>query len=378
MNFALSDDQKGLAELARKILGDKATHERAKEIEASAEGVDRELWRALADANLIGACLPEEFGGSGLGFFEQCLLLEEIGRAVAPVPYFAVLALGALPLAQFGSPAQKGEWLPGVIAGETFLTAALEEPDGEDLERPSTRAERDGAGWRLSGTKICVPAAHLAERILVPAATGQGRIGWFWIDPHASGVRMELQRATNREVVATLTLRRVRAKSQDVLGTLARGREIARWIGERAVAGLCAMQVGVAERALRMTARYTSERKQFDRPIGSFQAVHQRAGDAFVNVEAMRLTAQQAAFLLAENRPAALAVSVAKVWAADGGNFATYAAQHLHGGIGMDLDYPLHRSYIWTRRIELMLGTAARHLERIGDALAEQPAGGGR
>jgi len=179
-------------------------------------------------------------------------------------------------------------------------------------------------------------------------------------------------------VVATLTLRRVRAKSQDVLGTLARGREIARWIGERAVAGLCAMQVGVAERALRMTARYTSERKQFDRPIGSFQAVHQRAGDAFVNVEAMRLTAQQAAFLLAENRPAALAVSVAKVWAADGGNFATYAAQHLHGGIGMDLDYPLHRSYIWTRRIELMLGTAARHLERIGDALAEQPAGGGR
>ena len=295
MNFALSDDQKGLAELARKILGDKATHERAKEIEASAEGVDRELWRALADANLIGACLPEEFGGSGLGFFEQCLLLEEIGRAVAPVPYFAVLALGALPLAQFGSPAQKGEWLPGVIAGETFLTAALEEPDGEDLERPSTRAERDGAGWRLSGTKICVPAAHLAERILVPAATGQGRIGWFWIDPHASGVRMELQRATNREVVATLTLRRVRAKSQDVLGTLARGREIARWIGERAVAGLCAIQVGVAERALRMTARYTSERKQFDRPIGDFQAIQWKIAEMATDIDAAKLLIYRAA-----------------------------------------------------------------------------------
>jgi 3-oxocholest-4-en-26-oyl-CoA dehydrogenase beta subunit len=376
MNFALSDDQKSLIELARKILADKATHERAKEVEASEEGIDRELWRALAEANLLGACLPEEFGGSGLGFFELCLLLEEIGRAVAPVPYFATIALGALPLAEFGSAEQKRSLLPGVISGETLLSAALEEPDGDDLSRPSTRAERDGAGWRISGTKICVPIAHLAARVLVPASTGQGRVGWFWIDPKASGVRLELQRATNREPIATLHLRRAKAKSQDLLGTLARGREIARWLGERAVAGLCAMQVGVAERALRMTASYTTERKQFDRPIGSFQAVHQRAGDAFVNVEAMRLTAQQAAFLLAENRPATLAVSVAKVWAADGGNFTTYAAQHLHGGIGMDLDYPLHRSYIWTRRIELMLGTAARHLERIGDALADAPPGG--
>ncbi|MFI5316039.1 MAG: acyl-CoA dehydrogenase family protein [Myxococcota bacterium] len=375
MNFALSDDQKSLIELARKVLADKATHERTTAVEASAEGIDRELWRTLAGAGLLGAALPEEFGGGGLGFFELCLLLEEIGRAVAPVPYFAAIALAALPLAEFGSPEQKRSWLPGVISGETLLSAALEEPDGDDLERPSTRAERDGAGWRISGAKICVPIAGLAARVLVPAATGQGRIGWFWIDPTAPGVRLESQRATNREPVATLILKRAKAKSQDLLGTLARGREIARWLGERAVAGLCAMQVGVAERALRMTASYTSERKQFDRPIGSFQAVHQRAGDAFVNVEAMRLTAQQAAFLLAENRPAALAVSVAKVWAADGGNFTTYAAQHLHGGIGMDLDYPLHRSYLWTKRIELSLGTAARHLERIGDALARQPAG---
>ena len=373
MNFALSDDQKQLAELARKILGDKASHERSKAVEASAEGIDRELWKALAEANLLGACLPEEFGGSGLSFFELCLVLEEVGRAVAPVPYFAVLALGALPLAEFGSAEQKKAWLPGVIAGDTFLTAALEEPDCDDPLRPSTRAERDGAGWRISGTKICVPAAHVAERILVPASTGQGRMGLFWIDPKGPGVKLELQRATNREVIAALTLRRAKARATDLLGTIAKGREIARWISERAIAGLCAMQVGVADRALRMTARYTAERKQFDRPIGSFQAVHQRAGDAFINVEAMRLTAQQAAFLLAENRPASLAVSVAKIFAADGGNHATYAAQHLHGGIGMDLDYPLHRSYIWTRRIELMLGSAARHLERIGDALAAQP-----
>src|SRR4029077_16831550 len=185
----------------------KATHGRTKAIEASPEGIDRELWKALADANLIGACLPEEFGGSGLSFFELCLLLEEVGRAVAPVPFFAAVALGALPLAEFGSLEQKKGWLPGLLAGATLLTPALEEPDGEDPLRPSTRAERDGAGWRISGTKICVPLAHVATRVLVPASTGQGRMGLFWIDPKASGVRLELQRATNREVVATLTLK---------------------------------------------------------------------------------------------------------------------------------------------------------------------------
>ena len=304
MNFALSEDQKSLVELARKILQDRATHERLKAVEASADGIDRELWRELAAANLVGACLPEELGGSGLGFFELCLVLEEIGRAVAPVPYFATVVLGALPLAQFGSAEQKKSLLPGVISGETLLTAALEEPDSDDLERPSTRAERDGAGWRLSGTKLTVPIAQHAARVLVPASTGQGRIGWFWIDPSAPGVRLEVQRVTSREPVATMTLRRAKAKSQDLLGTLARGREIARWIGERALAGLCAMQVGVADRALRMTAAYTTERKQFDRPIGSFQAVHQRAADAFIDLEAIRMSTWEAIYRLANRMPA--------------------------------------------------------------------------
>jgi len=376
MNFAYSDDQKALAELARKILADKATHERIGAIEKSSDGFDRELWSELAKANLLGACLPEDFGGSGLGMLELCLLLEEIGRAVAPVPFWATLALGALPIAQFGSTQQKAAFLPGVVAGETVLTGAFEEADADDPARPSTRAVRDGSAWRLTGTKVCVPAAHIATRVLVPASVGGGRVGLFLVDPKAKGVKLEMQRATSREPVATLKLARAKVGAADVLGTLARGKEMIAWITERAITGLCALQVGVADRALRMTAKYTSERKQFDRPIGSFQAVHQRAADAYVNLEAMRLTMQQAAFLLAENRPATLAVSVAKIWAADGGNHATYAAQHLHGGIGMDNDYPLHRSYLWTRQIELTLGSAARHLERLGDALAELPPGG--
>ncbi len=374
MNFAYSEDQEALRELGRKILADRATHERLCEIEAGDEGVDLDLWHELAQANLVGACLPSEYGGMDLGVFELCILLEEVGRHVAPVPLWATLALAALPIAQFGSESQKHAWLPSVIAGDTILSGAIEEPDATDPLRPSTSAERDGDGFRLFGSKICVPAAHLAARILVPAHTGNEGLGLFLVDPQGQGVAVERQRATNREPVFTLKLEGAAVPAKDVLGDPERGAELLEWTLERAVTGLCAMQIGVADRALQMTAEYTREREQFNRPIGSFQAVHQRAGDAYIQLEAMRLTTAQAAHQLALGRSAPLEVSVAKVWACDGGAFVTYAAQHLHGGIGLDNDYPLHRSYLWARHIELTLGSASRHIERIGDILADTPA----
>ena len=372
MNFNPSEDQAALLELARKILGEQASHERLVEIEQSAEGIDRELWRELARANLVGACLPEEHGGMDLGLFELCILLEEVGRHVAPVPLWATLALAALPIAEFGSAEQKKRWLPGVVSGETILTGALEEPNATDPRRPSTLAEPDGDGVRLFGTKICVPAAAVAARILVPAKLGEG-IGLFLLDPAAEGLRIEAQRATNREPVATLHLEGARVAPDDRLVSGDAGADAMVWLIERATTGLCAMQVGVCDRALQMTAEYTREREQFDRPIGSFQAVHTRAADAYIQLEAMRLTTAQAAHHLALGSAASLEVSVAKVWAGDGGAFVTYAAQHLHGGIGIDNDYPLHRSYLWARHIELMLGSTSRHLERIGDTLADAP-----
>jgi alkylation response protein AidB-like acyl-CoA dehydrogenase len=360
MNFAYTEDQDALRELARKILGDLATHERLCEIEAGEDGWDRELWRELGRANLLGACLPEAHGGMGLGVFELCILLEETGRHVAPVPLWPTLCLAALPIARFGSEQQKSDLLPGVIAGETVLTGAFEESD--------TTAERAGDGWRLFGQKICVPAAHAARRVLVPAETGTGP-ALFLLDPSADGVRLERQRSTNREPLFTLFLEGAPVSEDDRLGTPEQGATILEWTLERATTGLCALQLGVADRALQMTAEYARERQQFDRPIGSFQAVHQRAADAYIQLEGMRLTLLQAAHRLEQNEPASLEVSVAKIWAAEGGNYTTYAAQHLHGGIGMDNDYPLHRSYLWTRHIELLLGSSERHLEKLASSL---------
>src|SRR5262249_36979357 len=237
---------------------------------------------------------------------------------------------------------------------------------------PQTGPVRAGADWRLDGTKDCVPAAHLAAALVVPAATGDGRVGVFLVEPGASGVTLERQVATNKEPQARLTLAGARVAADGVLGDPARGRDIVEWLLDRALLGVCAVELGVAERALRITAQYTTERRQFYRPIGSFQAVQQRAADAWIDVEAIRLTAWQAAWRLAQGLPAREELLVAKFWAAEAGHRITYAAQHLHGGIGVDGDDPIHPHYLWSKALELTLGSGARQLARLGEAIAAE------
>ncbi len=370
MDFAFTAEQDALRELAQKIIGDHATHERLKVVERDPDWFDRDLWSALAKANLLGVALPEDVGGSGLGLIELCLLLEQVGACVAPVPAWATLVLGALPIVRFGSEAQRRQWLPGVASGETILTAGLVELPGEEPAAPALRAVKDGAGWRLDGAKDCVPAAHLAARVLVPARTGDGTVGVFLVDPRATGVASDRQLATNKEPQWRLELAGVKVAPDDVLGDPTGGRAIVDWLVERALVGLCAMELGVAERALRITAQYTTGRKQFDRPIATFQAVQQRCADAWIDVESIRLLLWQAAWRLEEGRPATEEIAAAKFWAAEGGHRVVYTAQHLHGGIGVDVDYPIHRYYLWSKAIELTLGSGARQLARLGEAIA--------
>jgi alkylation response protein AidB-like acyl-CoA dehydrogenase len=363
MDFAFTPEQDALRELARRILTDHVTHERLKAVEAGPDGFDRAAWEALARARLLGTAIPEAHGGSGLGFLEICLLLEEIGRTVAPVPAWPTLVLGALPVARFGSRAQQAALLPGLTTGEVVLSAALVEPDTDDPLQPVTAARRDGSRWRLDGTKTCVPAAHLAARLVVPART-DGTARLFLVDPHGAGVTLERQTATNRAPLGHVTL--AGAEGEEL------GADTAAlpWLVERAIVGLCAMQVGITDRALRMTAEYTIGREQFGRSIASFQAVHQRAADAYVDREAIRLTTWQAAWRLATDRPAATEVAIAKFFASEAAHRVVYAAQHLHGGIGVDVDYPVHRYYLWSKQCELTLGSGTRQLVRLGGELA--------
>ncbi|MFN8545708.1 MAG: acyl-CoA dehydrogenase family protein [Candidatus Binatia bacterium] len=374
MDFSLEEEQEALRDLALRIVGDLATHERLKLIDGDPDRVDRDLWAALARAQLLGVAVPEAQGGSGAGLVELGLVLEAAGRHCAPVPLWETLVLGALPIAQFGSAAQRERFLPAVARGELMLTAALVDVESEDPLAPTVTARRDGAGWRLDGVKMCVPAAHLAGTVLVPARTGEGTLGVFLLDPSGAGVTCERQATTQGSPHGLVRLSGAPVGADGVLGDAAGGRAIVGWMVERALAGLCVLQAGVVERALRMTAEYVSSREQFGKPIGKFQAVAQRAADAYIDVAAIRWTAWQAIWRLAQGLPAAEAVAVAKFWASEGGHRVVCAAQHLHGGIGIDLDYPLQRSYVWAKQIELTLGSATRHLLDIGASMADAPA----
>jgi len=369
MDFRFDEGMTAVSELSRKLFAERLTPAALKAVEAEDDRFAKKLWGELAHVGLLGTAIPEAYGGGGQGFLALCALLEEAGAHVAPLPLWATLVLGGLVVAEHGSEAQKKALLPGIASGETILTAALVEAEARDARDAETTAVKDGAGYRLTGEKTCVPAAHLAKKILVVARTGQGKLGLFFVDPKGEGVYLTRQVATTGEPQGHLTLKGAKVAAEDVLGDPEGGRAILDWLLPRATVALCAMELGVAKSVLKTTAAYTSQRQQFERPIATFQAVAQRAADAYIDVEAIRVSAWQAAWRLSEGLPATKEVAIAKYWASEGGHRVAYAAQHLHGGMGYDLDYPLHRYYVLSKLIELTLGGAHAQLAALGEEM---------
>jgi acyl-CoA dehydrogenase len=386
MDFSLSEAQTEIAGLVRKILSAQDTDEQ----HAAARSTEQRQWADLAEAGVLAAGLPEPLGGAGLGFAEQCSVLAEAGRAASPVPYLSSIVLGAGAIAAFGTAGQQRQWAVPAGDGSVLLTAALAEEDGDDPAVPSTRAERIGDGadgrWRLSGVKTAVPALPRADLVLVPATvTADGEEGadavlTFLVEPSDSGVAIAPQELTDSEPgegwanAGRLVLDGVVVDDSRVLGAPGRRGEVAGWLAARATVGLCALQAGVTERALELTARYARTREQFGRPVGSFQAVAQRLADAYIDVEAVRLTMWQAAWLLATRPPddaeTAAAVATAKFWAADAGHRVAHTAVHVHGGMGIDASYVVHRYFTAAKRAEFTLGGATAQLHRLGGLLA--------
>jgi alkylation response protein AidB-like acyl-CoA dehydrogenase len=367
MDWNLSEEQQAAAGLAAQILGDKLTHERLKEIEASPERWAADEWRALADAGLVGLALPEEHGGAGLGILEAALVLEQVGRTVAPVPYLATVVMGALPIARFAPAELAAAWVPAAASGEVILSAALHGP-------PAT-AEPSGDGWSLRGEVSFVPFGAQAARVVVPVATPSGS-AVVLVDPSARGVDVAHLRTTTGLPEASLRFDGSAVPAAEVVAPPGEGTPVVAWMRRHATVGVCAVAGGVAARAVELTGSYTSERHQFGSPIATFQAVAHRAADAYVDAAAIQLCTLHAAWRLSEGLPADDEIDVAKFWAAEGGQRVVHAAQHLHGGIGVDRDYPLHRYFLWAKVLELTLGGATERLAALGEriATAEVPA----
>ena len=372
MDFTTNDDQQALVGLAARILSEQATPKRLAELEDKGEWYDETLWRHLAEAGVVGAALAEDVGGGGLGFAELALLLEQVGAHVAPVPLLETV-LVALAVDEFGTPEQRTRDLPDVTAGRATLTAALTESGRDDAYRPLTTATADGDGFRLSGLKTCVPFPPSLHRILVPATTADGRVVLALVAPDASGLTVRSQVATSGQPQAELELNDVSVSGADVLAGPDRGEEVLGWVLDRTLAGLAATALGVSARALKMSAEYTSGREQFGRPVATFQAVGHRLADAYIDVEGMRLTTLQAVWLLDSGLAARDEATIAKWWACEGGHRVAHAAQHVHGGVGVDVEYPLARYFRWSKQLEMSLGGATSQLLRLGAALAAEP-----
>ncbi|MFC1410278.1 acyl-CoA dehydrogenase family protein [Streptacidiphilus sp. N1-12] len=385
MDFTFTEEQQAAAEAARAALADVAVDgvpSPAVSNEPVAEDIDRELWQRLAKSDLTGLALAEEYGGSGLDPVAWCLVLREAARVLARVPLLETGA-AALAVQRYGSAEQRRRLLPEVAAGRLLLGVA---PHGRTGHEPADQAVRAEAGpgpdggWLLHGTQTAVPYAPLMDRIVVPARSDLGTL-LLLVDPHGPGVELRRQVTAHGEPAAEMVFDGARVEAAAVLGEPAP--DGANWLHLRGllIVGNAALCLGLGEQILRITADYTGKREQFGHPVATFQAVAMQAADRYVDLRAMEVTLWQAAWRigLAEagvaeepgRIPLAADLATAKVWSAEGVRGIAATAQHLHGGMGADLDYPLHRYHAWAKHLELFLGPAPAYEQEVGDILAE-------
>lgn len=370
MDFSLSDDQTSLKALAAQVLSENCTDEQLRQFVESGRSHDEKLWALLAETGLLGLAIPEEHGGSGLGMTELGLLLEEQGRTLAPVPVYATLVLAARPISLWGSPEQKARWLGQIASGSLIATAAIEEFGNADPSSPKLKATRDGEAWVLNGTKQSVPYGSEAGLFVITADVEGHGPACVLVERSAPGLTIAPQKTTGEEPHAQVRLEGLRIEASDILGELSHNAQIVRSLVHHAYIGLAAMQIGVVDSALHRTAGYTSERIQFGRPIGSMQAVQQRMADGYIDLEALRSTYLRGVWSLDLGEANDADIAAAKYWASAAGHRVTHSAQHLHGGMGADITYPVHRYFLRARQIESALGGASLMTFRIGQAAA--------
>lgn len=355
MDFSLSEEEQALRDLVTQIISDNVSHASMRELEARGERVDRSTWQRLADAGVINALLPTSVGGSGLGVVALGTALEVIGEHAASVPLLSTVAMTALPVAEYPPVGLDDGLLAGIMQGDTLMACA---------PQATVMANETENGWQLTGTATLVIDGLDADHLLVPTSEG-----WFLINLDASGVERKPVEITSRRPVADVQLHAVEVLAAHRLHGDAV--EIHKFIRQRTDVAIASVTVGLCAGAIRLMADHAQQRHQFDRPIASFQAVSQRAGDAFIDNLAIELTTHQATWRLDAELDAEREIAIARWWAAEGGYRIIHAASHIHGGIGVDYDYPLHRYILLARQLELTLGNSEQQLQKLGKSLRE-------
>ncbi|HEY2303666.1 MAG TPA: acyl-CoA dehydrogenase family protein [Acidimicrobiales bacterium] len=369
MNFAFSEEQEELRKSVRRFLEDKSSETEVRRLMETDEGYDPAVWTQMAQQlGLQGLAIPEEFGGSGYGYVELIVVLEEMGRALLCAPYFSTVALAANALLVSGDEQAKKDLLPGLASGETIATVAFTEPSGRWDEAGITATATKGpGGWTLDGEKMFVLDGHVANLILVAARTGDS-VSLFAVDGDAPGL--------TRTALSTMDQTRKQARLElsstpgRLIGGEGDGWAILSKMLDLAAVALAAEQVGGAQKVLEMAVEYAKVRVQFGRPIGSFQAIKHKCADMLLEVESAKSAAYYAGWAAAEdNDELPVVASLAKAYCSDAYFHATAENIQIHGGIGFTWEHPAHLYFKRAKSSELLFGDPTYHRELLAQRI---------
>ncbi len=356
MDLDWSEEQEMLREMVRGVCAEYSPVEVVRAMENDPRGYPDELWKQLGELGLLGLLIPETHGGAGQSLLDAVILYEELGRALAPTPHFASCVVSAGVLQRAGSDEQKGEWLPRVASGEAILTPAWNEagrgfgPKGVQL-----RAEADGEGLRLSGSKQHVLFASSVTRLVVLARTGEGEtdIDLFLVDPQAEGVSLSQRRSLASDTQYQVDLDGVRVAAADRIGRPGHGWRTWEQVMFDAVILLAAQAMGGAEKALEITTQYAKDRVQFGKPLGAFQSIAHYLADALTTIDGGKTLVYEAAWSRAEGKPVAKLAPMAKLFACQTYRDVTAMCQQVWGGVGFTVEYDIQLFFRRAKQLEI-------------------------
>ncbi len=375
MDLGLSEPQEMLRKIARDFLATECPKSLVREMEEDEKGYPPQLWQNMAELGWMGLPFPEEYGGTGGDFLDLAVLLEETGRACLPGPFFSTVVLGGLTILNAGSEEQRKEFLPQIADGKVIMTLALTEPGGTyDAASITVEAVPDKEQYVISGTKLFVPDAHVADWIICVARTGKGSnpeegITLFLVNRDSQGMTCELLSSLAKDRQCEVVFNGVEVAAKNILGQPDGGWDVVRKLLQRAAVAKSIEMVGAAQQVLEMTVDYAKERVQFDRPIGSFQAVQHHCANMAIAVDSARYLAYQAAWKVTEGLPCDMEVAAAKAWTSDASRQVASLGHQVHGAIGFTLDHDMQLYSRRAKAAEVAFGDADSHRERLAQML---------
>lgn len=375
MDFSMSEETRMLKNNAEKFMKEKCPSSAVRNILKQEKGFSEHVWKEMADLGWLGLIHKDKYGGSNGDFFDLFVLFEEMGKAVVPSPFFCSAVFAGLLIDEAGEEKLKTAYLPAIIGGGKILTVALRNEEGHyDYTSPALEAEVTGDGsYRLRGTRLLVPYAHVAEEIVVCAkvVNGSRESGptLFLTKAKAQGVECTLLKTIPHEKQFAVTYADSRVSAEDVIGLGGKGTEYVEKIMPKLIALKCGEMVGGLSKVVDMTVEYVKQRVQFGRPLGALQVVHHYCADMTTLLDTARLVAYQAASLISAGLPCAKEAAMAKAWCSDGYKKATQIAHQLHGGIGFTEEHDLHLYYKQAKSSELEFGDSWVHRQKVADAM---------